>query len=145
MTFGAPLPFVYRWCTTYTSRDGRYSGERYERRVLRRSLQRVEFEDLYDTAAGWIWIHREVSLHPPTRWHAESIGSDRALSVDYRLTKLPDDGTALTIRATRRPYGIGRKNPPNSKWESDVAKHWKGFARALERDYQRLRHARQGE
>jgi hypothetical protein len=136
-TFQAPLSFVYRWCTDYTPKDARYSREGYDRRILQRSHREVIFEDLYDTKKGWIWMRRVVRLLPPDRWHADSVGSDRALSVDYRLSKLPGNHTQLTIRARRRPYGIGLKNPPKSQWERSVATNWRRFGRALERDYKR--------
>jgi hypothetical protein len=136
-TLKAPLPFAYRWCTDYTANDARYTKEGYERRILRRSRREVVFEDLYDTKTGWIWIHRVVRMHPPARWHADSVGSDRALSVDYRLSRLSADRTLLTIQARRRPYGIGTKNPPKLQWERSVAALWEKFGRALERDYRK--------
>jgi hypothetical protein len=142
LTIRAPLPFVYGWCTDYTSQDGRYSGEGYERRIIRRSLKRVEFEDLYDTEAGWVWIHRSIRLLPPNAWHADSTGSDRALSVDYRLRRGAGITTELSIRAARRPYGIGRMNPRKASWEAGVARSWANFARVLERDYKKLRSKR---
>ena len=141
-TLRAPLPFVFRWCTNYTPKDARYSAEKYERRILRRSDREVVFEDLYDTKEGWIWIRRRIRLLPPDRWHGDSIGSDRALSVDYQLSKLSANRTLLTIRARRRPYGIGVKNPPKTRWERSVTANWAKFGRALERDYQRSRSGR---
>jgi hypothetical protein len=138
-TFRAPLPFVYRWCTEYTSGDGRYSGEGYQRRILSRSNREVVFEDLYDTRNGWIWIHRTVQLLPPDRWHADSVGSDRRLSVDYRLSSLPGERTQLTIRARRSTYAIGTTNPPRPDWERAVAQNWQRFACVLEREYSRDR------
>jgi hypothetical protein len=136
VTLEAPLRFVFRWCTDYSSGDGRDSGEGYERRVLQRSVESVDLEDLYDTNSGWIWIHRAVSLHPPDRWHADSVGSDRTLSVDYRLSTGEAGHTHLSIRAVRRPYGTGLANPPKSAWEDSVSKSWARLARVLERDYQ---------
>lgn len=136
-TLRAPLPYVFRWCTDYTSEDGRYSGEDHLRRILSRSNRRVVFEDLYDTERGWIWIHRDVRLHPPDRWHADSIGSDRILSVSYRLSRLPGDRTLLSIDARRRPYGVGRANPSKKEWQRRVAGNWERFGRVLERDYRR--------
>lgn len=136
-TFRAPLSFVFRWCTDYTSRDGRYSGEGYQRRILGRSDRGVVFEDLYETKQGWIWIHRTVRFQPPDRWHADSVGSDRLLSVDYRVSRLPGGRTRLTIDARRWPYGIGKANPPRTDWERSVARSWKRFGRVLEREYRR--------
>lgn len=140
-TFRAPLPFVFRWCTNFNSKDGRYSGEGYQRRILSRSDRKVIFEDLFDTPQGWTWIHRTVRLQPPDRWHADSVGSDRILSVDYRLSGLPSGHTLLTIEAKRRPYGIGTTNPPKAKWERRVAGNWARFGRILEREF-RSKHAR---
>jgi|SRR5580693_3826100 hypothetical protein len=138
-TFQAPLGFVYRWCTNYTPKDSRISGEGYDRRILQRSSRTVVLEDLYDTREGWIWLRRVIRLSPPARWHAESIGNDRMISVDYRLSKLPGNRTRLTIRARRRPYGIGTKNPSKSTWEHSVGANWVEFGRALEREHKRNR------
>lgn len=141
-TFHVPLAFAFRWCTDYTAKDARYSAENYERRILRRSNREVIFEDLYDTEGGWIWIRRKIRFRPPARWHADSVGSDRALSVDYQLSRLSANSTLLTIRARRRPYGVGVKNPPKSEWENSVASNWLKFGRAMERDYMRSRSRR---
>jgi hypothetical protein len=140
-TFRAPIGFVYRWCTEYTPNDPRISTETYRRRILRRSAREVVLEDLYDTRQGWIWLRRVVRLSPPDGWHADSVGSDREISVEYRLTGLPGNRTQLTIRARRRPYGIGTKNPSKSAWERSVASNWAKFGRALEREYE-LRRSR---
>jgi hypothetical protein len=136
-TFQAPLEFVYRWCTDYTPTDARISGEGFDRRVVRRTRNAVVLEDLYDTGQGWIWLRRVVRLFPPARWRADSVGSDRAISVEYRLTEVSGNRTQLTIRARRRPYGIGTKNPGKSTWERSVAANWANFGRALEREYRR--------
>lgn len=141
-TFGAPLEFVYHWCTDYTPQDARLEGERYQRRILRRASREVVYEDLEDTPQGWFWSRHLVRLFPPNRWHSDSVGSHRAISLDYRLTELPGNRTQLILKARRRPYGLGGKNPPKSKWERSVAKSWKKFGRILERDYQKTRSRR---
>ena len=141
-TFEAPIGFVYRWCTDYTPQDSGFSGEGYVRRIVRRSARQIVLEDLYDTGHAWIWLRRVVRLLPPARWHADSVGSDRAISVDYRLSPLPGNRTQLTIRARRRPYGIGTKNPAKPTWERSVAANWANFGRVLERDYERTNSGR---
>jgi hypothetical protein len=138
-SFRAPLDFVYRWCTDYTPNDGRYEGESYQRRILRRTAREVIYEDLEDTKEGWFWTHHVVRLLPPDRWHSDSVGSHRAYSLDYRLTKMPGDQTQLILTARRRPYGVGGKNPPRPPWERSVAKSWRAFGRVLERDYRKTR------
>jgi hypothetical protein len=141
-TFGAPLEFVYRWCTDYTADDARHEGEQYERRILRRNSRQVVYEDLESSQDGWFWSRHVVQLTPPDRWHSDSVGSHRAYSLDYRLRRLPGDRTELTLTARRRPYGIGGKNPGKAKWERSVATSWKHFGRALERDYRKSRKAK---
>ena len=135
--FRAPLEFVYRWCTDYTPDDARYEGEKYERRILSRSRRAVVYEDLERLKDGWFWTHHVVRLMPPNRWHSDSVGSHRSYWLDYRLARLPDDGTELTLRARRRPSGIGGPNPAKAKWEKDVASTWRRFGRVLERDYRK--------
>ncbi|HEV2166193.1 MAG TPA: hypothetical protein VGS23_04345 [Thermoplasmata archaeon] len=137
VTFRAPLKFVYDWCTDYTPGDARLEGEAYERRILRKTPREVVYEDLEGGPNGWFWSRHVVRLHPPSRWHSDSVGSHRAYSLDYRLKQLPKGSTLFVLRARRRPYGVGGRNPPRSQWERSVGKNWKKFARHLERDYRR--------
>jgi hypothetical protein len=136
-TFRAPLDFVFQWCTDYTPEDARYEAEEYERRILKRTSREIVYEDLEAAKDGWFWSRHVVRLKPPNRWHSDSVGSHRAYSLDYRLSKLPSGGTELVLRALRRPYGVGGRNPPKSQWERSVSIMWKKFGRALERDYRK--------
>lgn len=138
-TFHAPLEFVFRWCTDYTPKDARYEGADFERRILERSRNRVVYEDLEDSNGGWDWARFVVQLSPPDRWHADSIGNQRRISLDYRLSRLSDQRTALVLRGRRVPDGVGERNPPKSRWEGEVGRLWRNLARALERDYRRAR------
>lgn len=137
--FRAPLDFVYRWCTDYRADDAKYESEAYQRRILQRSPHRVVYEDLEDTKQGWFWSRHVVRLMPPNRWHSDSVGSHREVSLDYRLSRLPGGRTQLLLKAHRRPYGVGGKNPPKSRWERSVGQSWVRFGRALERDFRRSR------
>lgn len=133
--FRAPLPFVFRWCTDYTPADARLEGERYARKILRRSDREVVYEDLEELHPGWMWARHVVRLYPPNRWHSESTGSHRQYSLEYRLSRRADGNTEFLLTARRRPYGIGGKNPPRAGWERDVTRAWRRFGRALEREY----------
>jgi hypothetical protein len=136
-TFQAPLDFVYRWCTDFTSQDAQHEDDEYERKIIRRTSREVVYEDLYDSKDGWFWSHHQVRLQPPNRWHSDTVGSHRAMSLDYNLSKLPRGRTQLTLTARRRPYGVGGRNPARSQWEAPVAKSWRNFGRALEKDYRK--------
>jgi hypothetical protein len=139
--FRAPMDFVFRWCTDYTPEDSKLEKEAYQRRILRRSPREVVYEDLDDTPDGWFWAHHVVRLHPPDRWHSDSVGSHRLYSLDYRLTPLSGNRTRLTLRARRRRYGVGGKNPSVRTWKRHTETLWKNFARELERDYRKARRA----
>jgi hypothetical protein len=136
-TFRAPLPYVYRWCTDYTPGDARLEKDEYDRKIVKRGARTVVFEDLYELPKGWIWSRHEVTLHPPDRWHAESVGSHRTWSLDYTLRPLPDGRTELTLRGTRRPTAIGAPNPPAERMERQLRKAWANFGRSLEKDYRK--------
>ena len=108
LEFNAPLEFVYRWCTDYAPEDGRLEGEEYQRRVVRCSRREVVYEDLSETKAGWRWARHVVRLSPPDRWHSDSVGSHRAVSLDYELsslsgnrTRIDDEGPPPAIRHRR--------------------------------------------
>ena len=135
--FRAPLEFVYEWCTDYTPKDAQYELEHYDRKILRKTPKEVVYEDLEDSRDGWFWSRHVVRLHPPNRWHSDTIGSHRAFSLEYRLSKLPGNRTRLVLTARRRPYGVGGKNPPKASWERMIGISWKRFARSLERDYRK--------
>jgi len=137
--FDAPLNFVYGWCTDYTPNDARLEGERFERRILRRSPRQVVYEDLEEMDGGWFWTRHYVRLQPPHRWHSDTVGSHRAYLLDYTLSKLPGDRTELTLTARRSPYGVGGPNPPKIEWERSVRKSWISFRRHLEKDYRSAR------
>ena len=136
-TFKAPLDFVYRWCTDYTPQDARHERDKYERKIIRRTSREVVYEDLYESKDGWFWSHHHVRLRPPNRWHSDTVGSHRAMSLDYTLSKLPRGRTQLTLTARRRPYGVGGRNPTKSQWEAPIAKSWRNFGRTLEKDYRK--------
>jgi hypothetical protein len=136
-TLHAPLAFVYRWCTDFSTGDASLEGEEYERRVLERSARRVVFEDLQSTPDGWRWARHVIALHPPDRWHSDSVGNYREASIDYRLVDLPSNRTELILRMRRRPVGLGVRNPSKREFEAATARGWRSFDRALVRDYKR--------
>jgi hypothetical protein len=140
--FRAPLDFAYRWCTDYDPGDAALEKEEYRRRVLQRSPRQVVYEDLEDTKDGWMWARHTVRLLPPNHWISNSVGSHREYLLDYRLSKLPNGKTRLTLTGHRRPAGVGGKNPSKAQWERNVRKLWSNFGRALERDYQKSTKAR---
>jgi hypothetical protein len=119
--FRAPLEFVYQWCTDFSPQDARYEREEYSRKILRRSTREVVYEDLSEESDGWHWSRHVVRLSPPDRWHSDTIGSHRAMALDYKLTRLPGERTQLVLKVRRRPYGVGAKkirraHNGNSMW-----------------------------
>jgi hypothetical protein len=135
--FRAPLSFVYGWCTDYRPGDDRLAGERWERRIISRSSRRVLYEDLWWSPDGWSWRRYDVSLRPPNRWVARSIGNVRDARIDYHLTTLPDGRTRLDLRMHRRPGPRQSRQPSKKVLEKELVRLWRNYSRALEADYRR--------
>ena len=90
--------------------------------ILQQSARQVVYEDLYDTKDGWRWSRPVVRPDAPQPLAFRHRGSHRAYPWITRLSKLAGNRTQLTLRARRRPYGIGGKNPPKSTWERETGK-----------------------
>ena len=138
VAFHVPLEFAFRWCTDYTPEDAALEGESYSRKIVERSGRRVVFEDLEETASGWVWARDVVTLRPPRRWRMESVGSHRDVTAEYALSELPDGRTQLELRWWRRPKALGKKIPRATR-ERETTRAWKRFAAAMERDYRQGR------
>jgi hypothetical protein len=141
--FRAPLDFVFGWCTDYRTDDARREQDAYVRRILARSRRRVTYEDLGDEkGGGWWWSHYEVTLRPPDRWTAMSVGSHRTLELEYRLSRRGPERTRLDLTWSRRTSGLAPARIPRGPYERATAVAWKHFAAALEMDYRASRRAR---
>jgi hypothetical protein len=145
--FDAPLEYVFAWCTDYRPEDGRGTAERHQRWILSRTSERVVLEDLWTLPDGWGWRRSDVTLAPPDRWHVDSVGTVRDASIDYRLTRRAEGRTQLTIQVRRRPSPIRPEQPTRARFEGPVTEMWRGYARALARDYRagRPRSPRRGD
>jgi hypothetical protein len=141
----APLPYAFRWCTDYRPDDGGRAHERYQRRILTRTQGRIVYEDLEDSPSGWIWKHTEVTLLPPNRWRAHSVGNRREFRLNYRLRALGTARTELTLRGRRRGTVLGGPNPPRARLERELRTLWRHLGDALAREYRREHPARRGQ
>jgi hypothetical protein len=143
-TFRAPLPYVYRWLTDYTSEDLAAEKEDYQRKIIEKSRRRVIFEDLTDRKTGWEWYRSDVTLSPPDRWHAELTGNGPTWSLDYRLSAISPNQTLITIRLRirRRPGVRGEVIPSKAEAERELRGFWKNFALSLNRDYRKVARGR---
>jgi len=139
----APLEFAYGWCTDFRPDDARREKDSYERRILSRTARRVVFENLTDDAhGGWWWARFVVDLRPPNRWHAESVGSHRTLSLDYELTARGPDRTRFDLRWRRWPTAIGPRRLSRKAEERATTLAWRNFAAALGADFRASRRGR---
>jgi hypothetical protein len=140
VTFRAPLPFVYSWCTDFQPSDSRLEKEDYARKIIERTSRRVIFEDLQEMQDGWSWQRAVIQLHPPSRWHMHDIGNRRNVNAEYQLTSLAGGRTQLHLRWKVWPKTAAASKLSKSERERSVASAWKRFAAALERDYKRRAH-----
>ena len=143
-TFHAPLPYVFRWLTDYSSDDPDLEQGSYQRKVIENRRGHAVLEDLTSTPTGWEWYRSVVTIRPPDRWHAELRGNVPDWSLDYRLTPLAPDRTLLTIQWRIRknrsfPY---HTIPPKAVTQRMMRGLWKNFANALDREYRRERRVR---
>jgi len=133
-----PLPFAYRWCTDFRPDDARREGEVYERRILERGPRSVVFEDLEPTSGGWRWSRHVVRLRPPNRWHSESVGNYRDVSIDYVLTSLGPARTRFEMFWKRRATPLAGRPPSRASTEKGTLAAWRNFAKSIEADYRRI-------
>lgn len=141
-TFRAPIEFAFRWCTDYSPADPRIERDTYTRRILSRGRRTVVYQDLGDHAGGWFLNLQTVTLHPPSYWHAESVGNYRTWSIDYRLRALPDGTTRFRFRGFRTPTPLDKDPPRADAVQENLRELWQRFGRALEADYRRSRRVR---
>lgn len=134
-TFRAPVPFVFKWCTDYSSEDPQLEGAEFERRVIGRTRGTVTFEDLQTTKDGWVWSRNVVTLQPPNRWRARMEGNRRRWLAYYTLRALNDGRTELVFRGRRTPTALGAVNPPVRRFRIEMEATWKRFAKHLGADY----------
>ncbi len=135
VVFRAPLDYVFRWCTDYRSNDGTRGGRPFVRRLRSRTRNTIVLQDLWTTPDGWYLNQNRTTLFPPNRWHVDSYGNHRTLSIDYTLSELPGDRTRLDMLFRRRPTVMYPKQPSRRAYEGDLTSMWRNFARSLERDY----------
>jgi hypothetical protein len=136
------MSFALRWCTDFSAEDPRLEGDKFRRKILKRSRSRVVYEDLDTTSIGWMWSRWTVTIRPPDRWHGTAVGNYRGWEVDYQLKPLSDGRTQFILRGRRTPLLLGAKNPPRVELERDLGKTWNKLGRALEADYRKGRRAR---
>jgi len=133
--FDAPLDYVFRWCTDYRADDPKRAQENFVRRVLERKRRSFVLQDLWKTPTIWYLNHNRTTLYPPDRWHVDSFGTLRTLSIDYQLHPLSRRRTRLEIRLLRRPTEAFPSQPSRAAYEGDLDRLWRHYARSLNQDY----------
>ncbi|HEY6238260.1 MAG TPA: hypothetical protein VIZ68_03640 [Thermoplasmata archaeon] len=133
----APMAFVHRWCTDYSPDDPKIEGEKYVRRVLKRTARRVVYEDLWESKKGWFWTRYTVDLKPPSSWHMESQGNSSHLIGDYSLNPGPNETTEFHLRYRRKASILPFQKVAVRRRRVEDTRAWHRFARALEADYRR--------
>lgn len=136
-TFRAPIGFAFRWCTDYSPRDPSIEKDHYVRKILSRTPRGVVYQDLGRHGKGWFLNQQTVTLHRPTHWHAESVGTYRSWSLDYRLRELPNGRTRFTFDGRRRATPLDDQRPSRAEVLANIRTLWTHFGRALEKDYRR--------
>jgi hypothetical protein len=134
-TFGAPLGFVYRWCTDFQKDDPRMIGSRNRRNILERSKKRVVWTVISKNGGKGYEGVRAVWLKPPNAWHLDTCGDKREVG-DYKLIRLGRAKTRLDMKFAVT-YDDASKVESKRSWEADGRSDWDSYGRHLERDYHR--------
>ncbi len=128
----APLGYAFAWLTDYRNEDPRIIGDPYPRHILRRSKRSFVWIQPYERNGEKREAVRIVTLLPPNAWHNEAISDEKESTLDYRLTRLGERRTKITIKAS-----VSFKTIEETK--ADLEKHlsaiWDKYIAALEADY----------
>ena len=129
----APLSYVYSWWTDFREDDMKITSQKRRISILERTNNRIIMSVRYRSRDRTKNAARIVTLKPPNAWHLDWIGNELYETGDYRLTRLDNRRTKLSVvfkvksrAASWSDKSIFRKNI-NSVWDKYVA--------ALEKDY----------
>ena len=96
----APVRFVYDWCTDYREDDYKLTGAKTRRIILEKTSRRVVYVNYQKGSKVGLSVGI-VTLSPPNRWHYDSIGDQRNVTGDYRLTKIGPSRVKLEMQFKR--------------------------------------------
>jgi len=140
-TVGAPLKFVYDWCTDFREDDGTLSKSRPQYRVLTFGKDRVVRVRLPNPRAKNRAIALElIRLRPPDAWHVDQIDEIDLASVDYRVTSLGRHRTRVRLEITER--WMSAEHPGRAEWVRNTSAYWDRLVAAMEKHYDTGRPAR---
>jgi predicted DCC family thiol-disulfide oxidoreductase YuxK len=129
----APLRFVYDWCTDYREDDYKITGAKSRRLIIEKTKRRTVYINQQRGSKIGKAVNI-VTLHPPNRWHLDSIGDQRNETGEYHLKKLGSRSVRLDM-----VFRINWKIPP-SPTRAEFLRHlnesWGKYATALETDYE---------
>jgi hypothetical protein len=132
-TFNAPLDYVFKWCTDFREDDNKLIGSKTERKILEKSPERVIWRVRYKEGKGYAEGVRVVWLHPPNSWSLDTCGDERERG-EYRLKALGKSKTQLDMKYLVT-YDSKDEVEDRDEWETDGARHWKAYKKALEADF----------
>ncbi len=132
---GAPLRFVYDWCTDYRESDPKITGSKARRKILLKTERRVIYTSAYRSGGKPRSAVNVVTLYPPKAWHLDFIGDEDDETGDYMLTGLGPRRTKLTMTFLEH-YKI-RRAPTKAQDVKHTHEVWDKYVTALERDYAR--------
>jgi hypothetical protein len=135
---GAPLDFVYRWCTDYRDDDNRITESIYHYRakvVLRERDRVVRLIKVPGKDPNRCTDLEIIRLRPPNRWSLTKLSWTDDEVGTYRLTEREPRSTLLEMRF-RRTWKAGR--PPNpDHYRALFNRVWDRYVEVIETEYVR--------
>ncbi len=133
MTFDAPLTYVYEWCRDFREDDSKYIGERFRRRFVERSRDRIVYIEHSKPGAPDDKEKVRIVNFQPDSWHLEGFAEAANVTGEYKFRALAGDRTELEMK--HEITWKTKKRVPKKEMEDDLAREWADFKAALERDY----------
>jgi hypothetical protein len=132
---GAPLSYVYKWCTDFSESDPQLTGSKSQRMILEKTLKRAIYAQIYDGADGRKKVAvNVVTLKPPDSWHLDYFGEEDDETAEYRLKSLGRGKTRLDM-VFREKWKKIERVPSIEEQIEHTDRAWDKFVVALEGDY----------
>jgi hypothetical protein len=131
----APIKYVYDWATDFREDDNSFWGGRHRRIILSKSKTRCVYAQYQGGSGGKPKLAVTTVTMNPSKysWHLDYYGEEDTETGEYRLSKLGNDRTKLTM--SFKNFWKNGKGPSEKEFEDGTKELWDKYAAALETDY----------
>jgi hypothetical protein len=135
-TVGAPMSYVFRWCTDFREDDDRLTNDIYHysaRIVLREPRRVVRVVEVPGRDRNRCTEVEVISLFPPDRWTLRKLSVTDDKTGRYRLA--PDGRGRTRIEMLFRETWKAARPPSRARYRALFHRVWDRYIREMEREY----------